>query len=95
MPTGYHNVRRGHLCLTFEKLDVNLFELLKRNGFRGLSLRLLQRLLGQMLDALAVMRDAAVIHCDLKPENILIKDATSGMCLGASRCSPPVLARFG
>ncbi len=25
---------RKHLCLVFEKLDVNLFELLRRNGFR-------------------------------------------------------------
>ena len=25
---------RRHLCLVFEKLDVNLFELLRRNGFR-------------------------------------------------------------
>jgi hypothetical protein len=25
---------RSHLCLVFEKLDVNLFELLRRNGFR-------------------------------------------------------------
>lgn len=33
---------RKHLCLVFEKLDVNLFELLKRNGFRGLSLQLVQ-----------------------------------------------------
>jgi hypothetical protein len=33
---------RKHLCLVFEKLDVNLFELLKRNSFRGLSLSLVQ-----------------------------------------------------
>lgn len=26
--------RVQHLCLVFEKLDVNLFELLRRNGFR-------------------------------------------------------------
>lgn len=31
-----------HLCIVFEKLDVNLFELLKRNSFRGLSLSLVQ-----------------------------------------------------
>jgi len=33
---------RKHLCLVFERLDVNLFELLKRNSFRGLSLSLVQ-----------------------------------------------------
>ncbi len=38
-----------HLCLVFEKLDMNLFELLKRNAFRGLSLNLVQLFLRQIL----------------------------------------------
>jgi hypothetical protein len=33
---------RKHLCIAFEKLDVNLFELLKRNAFKGLSLTTVQ-----------------------------------------------------
>ncbi len=33
---------RKHLCIVFEKLDVNLFELLKRNAFKGLSLPTVQ-----------------------------------------------------
>lgn len=33
---------RKHLCIVFEKLDVNLFELLKRNAFKGLSLSTVQ-----------------------------------------------------
>lgn len=32
----------------------------------------------QILDALAVLRDARVIHCDLKPENVLVKSCESG-----------------
>lgn len=40
---------RKHLCIVFEKLDVNLFELLKRNAFKGLSLPTVQvRRLGGM-----------------------------------------------
>lgn len=62
----------------FEKLDVNLFELLRRNHFRGLSLTLVQLFLKQILDAMIIMRDARVIHCDLKPENILLRDPSSG-----------------
>ena len=57
---------RKHLCLVFERLDVNLFELLKRNAFRGLSLSLVQLFLRQILDSLSVLRDASIIHCDLK-----------------------------
>lgn len=71
-------VWRRHLCLVFERLDVNLFEVLKRNGFRGLSLNLLRLFLSQLLDALAVLRDAHIIHCDLKPENILLKSGNVG-----------------
>lgn len=59
-------LHRKHLCLVFEKLDVNLFELLKRNAFRGLSLQLVQLFLRQILDALEVLHDASIIHCDLK-----------------------------
>ena len=32
----------------------------------------------QILEALATLRDAAVVHCDLKPENILLHPAGSG-----------------
>ena len=35
-------LHRRHLCLAFERLGLNLFELLKRNGFRGLSVGLLR-----------------------------------------------------
>ena len=46
--------------------DVNLFELLKRNSFHGLSLSLVKLFLRQLLDSLSVLRDASIIHCDLK-----------------------------
>ncbi len=35
-------VHRLHLCLVFELLAVNLYELIKRNQFRGLSIGLLR-----------------------------------------------------
>ena len=71
-------VHCGHLCLVFELLYVNLYELLKHNQFRGLSMSLIRVLTAQILDTLIVLREAKVIHCDLKPENVLLKGADSG-----------------
>jgi len=71
-------LHRRHLCLAFEQLGINLFELLKRNGFRGLSIGLLRLFLAQILEGLDVLRAAAIIHCDLKPENILLHPAGGG-----------------
>lgn len=75
----YHIVRileyfvyQKHLCIVFEMLGVNLFELLKVNHFKGISLNLIRLFSKQILKALAVLRDTAIIHCDLKPENILL-----------------------
>lgn len=62
-----------HLCLVFELLSSNLYELIKQNSFRGLSLSLVRVFTEQLLDALCVLKDAKLIHCDLKPENILLK----------------------
>ncbi|KAI3751012.1 hypothetical protein L2E82_22002 [Cichorium intybus] len=61
-----------HLCIAFELLDSNLYELIKLNHFRGLSLSIVQLFSKQILYGLALMKDAAIIHCDLKPENILL-----------------------
>jgi hypothetical protein len=33
---------KNHLCLVFEMLDMNLYELLKQNQFRGLPLSLIR-----------------------------------------------------
>lgn len=65
-------VYQRHLCIVFELLDTNLYELIKLNHFRGLSLSIVQLFSKQILYGLALMKDAAIIHCDLKPENILL-----------------------
>ncbi|XP_042030295.1 dual specificity protein kinase YAK1 homolog isoform X1 [Salvia splendens] len=65
-------VYQNHLCIVFELLDVNLYELIKLNHFRGLSLSIVQLFSKQILRGLALMKDAGIIHCDLKPENILL-----------------------
>ena len=66
---------RDHLCITFEILSINLYELLKSNGFNGLSLSLIQRFTFQLLSGLKLAKDQKIIHCDLKPENILLKQS--------------------
>lgn len=66
-------IHRQHLCLVFELLSVNLYELIKQNQFRGLSTTLVRVFAQQLLNALSLLNKAHVIHCDLKPENILLK----------------------
>ncbi|WWD19562.1 hypothetical protein CI109_104023 [Kwoniella shandongensis] len=68
---------KSHLCLVFECLSSNLYELIKQNQFKGLSTQLVKVFTQQLLDCLAVLKDARLIHCDLKPENILLKSLQS------------------
>jgi dual specificity protein kinase YAK1 len=70
-------IHRSHLCLVFELLSSNLYELIKQNQFQGLSTQLVKVFTAQLLDAMTVLKDARLIHCDLKPENILLKSLQS------------------
>ena len=70
-------IHRSHLCLVFELLSSNLYELIKQNQFQGLSTQLVKVFMAQLLDALTILKDARLIHCDLKPENILLKSCVS------------------
>ncbi|RJE25657.1 protein kinase Yak1 [Aspergillus sclerotialis] len=70
-------IHRQHLCLVFELLSVNLYELIKQNQFRGLSTTLVRVFGQQLLNALSLLNKAHLIHCDLKPENILLKNLES------------------
>ncbi|TPX76350.1 hypothetical protein CcCBS67573_g02373 [Chytriomyces confervae] len=66
-------VFRNHLCIVFEMLSVNLYELIKQNQFRGLSTTLVRLFVQQILECLVLLSKAKIIHSDLKPENILLK----------------------
>ncbi|EEH35443.2 serine/threonine-protein kinase ppk15 [Paracoccidioides lutzii Pb01] len=70
-------IHRQHLCLVFELLSVNLYELIKQNQFRGLSTTLVRVFTQQLLNGLSLLNKARLIHCDLKPENILLKNLES------------------
>jgi serine/threonine protein kinase len=68
---------RNHLCLVFELLNVSLYELIRQNQFRGLSVQLVSIFTKQILTAMVALHQSRIIHCDLKPENILLEDASS------------------
>ncbi|PHH66972.1 hypothetical protein CDD81_5324 [Ophiocordyceps australis] len=68
-----HFYFRGHLCISTELLDMNLYEFIKAHAFRGFSLRIIRRFTKQILSALILLKQRKVIHCDLKPENILLR----------------------
>jgi serine/threonine protein kinase len=71
-------LHRGHQCIVFELLSINLYELLRNTHFSGVSLKLMGKFTTQLLMTLAYLSCAErgeerIIHCDLKPENILLR----------------------
>lgn len=63
---------RNHLCLCFELLSFNLYDLLKNTGFQGVSLNLVRKFGQQLLSALFF----------LSSPNIDILHWCAGACLG-------------
>ena len=68
-----HFVFRKHLCICFELLSVNFYEMLKINSFHGFSQNFIKKIAKQLLVCLKSLKNHQIIHCDLKPENILLK----------------------
>jgi dual specificity protein kinase YAK1 len=61
----------SRVCIVFHLLGPSLLDALERSSFQGLSLDLVQSVLADVLDELAVLDDLGLCHCDIKPENIL------------------------
>lgn len=61
---------RNHLCIVYELLSFNLYEILRKGGFQGLPLGLVRNFSSQILTCLEFLcrKDIQIIHCDLKPE---------------------------
>lgn len=68
-----HFTFRKHMCITFELLSINLYELIRKNKFQGFSLQLVRKFCHSLLMCLDGLYANKIIHCDLKPENILLK----------------------
>ncbi len=63
---------QSHLCLVFELLGLNLYELLKRRQFRGLPIHIVRDLIKEAIHGTNHLCQKNIVHCDLKPENILL-----------------------
>lgn len=61
-------VHLGHLCIVFEPLARNLFELLRSTEMRGVSLGLARRFAEQLVDVLQFLQlpQLNLMHTDLK-----------------------------
>ncbi|KAJ7684315.1 kinase-like protein [Mycena polygramma] len=67
---------RGHLCLVFESMSMNLRDVVKRFGKDvGLNIRAVRAYSHQLFIALGHLRKLGVMHADIKPDNILVNDA--------------------
>ena len=94
---------RNHACIVFELMSINLFEVNKKNKFRGFSLKLVRSFAHSLTIALKVLKRNQIIHGDLKPENIMLKQpGKSGLkvidfgssCYTESRLLTYVQSRF-
>ncbi|KAI0355187.1 kinase-like protein [Trametes cingulata] len=66
---------RGHLCLVFENLSMNLREVVKRFGKDvGLNIRAVRAYAHQLFLALSLLRKVNIMHADIKPDNILVNE---------------------
>lgn len=63
---------RSHICITYEILGKNLYEVSQSNGFKPLPVETVKNYAFQILKALEVCHRSGIIHCDLKPENVLV-----------------------
>ncbi|KAL1123993.1 hypothetical protein AAG570_001763, partial [Ranatra chinensis] len=68
---------REHLCICFELMNLNLYELIKKNNYQGFSLSLIRRFAHSLVQCLRLLHKENIIHCDLKPENVLLKQRGS------------------
>ncbi|XP_053694501.1 dual specificity tyrosine-phosphorylation-regulated kinase 2 isoform X2 [Sabethes cyaneus] len=68
---------RNHLCISFELMSLNLYELIRKNNYQGFSLSLIRRFCNSIVKCLRLLYQENIIHCDLKPENVLLKQRGS------------------
>ncbi|KAF9481290.1 kinase-like protein [Pholiota conissans] len=66
---------RGHLCLVFESMSMNLRDVVKRFGKDvGLNIKAVRAYAHQLFLALSLLRKANIMHADIKPDNILVNE---------------------
>jgi len=70
-------VFRHHVCIVFELLAANLYELSQQVKYKGLSLMMIKAISKQVLESLLDLGANGIIHGDIKPENILFESSQS------------------
>lgn len=95
---------KGHLCMVFENLSMNLREVLKKFGRDvGLNLRAIKAYAQQMFLGLSLLRKCGILHGDLKPDNLLVNeqrnilkicDLGSASPASESEVTPYLVSRF-
>ncbi|KAI0045783.1 kinase-like protein, partial [Auriscalpium vulgare] len=67
---------RGHLCLVFEALSMNLREIVKRFGKDvGLNIKAVRTYAQHLFLSLTLLRKCNIMHADIKPDNILVNES--------------------
>lgn len=69
-------MHKNHMCLIFEPLGPSLYEILKKNEFRGFPLDDIKCFCIEILKSLRYLRKIRLTHTDIKPENILLDDSS-------------------
>lgn len=62
------------ICLTFELLDVSLWDYMKERLHLGLPIAEMRPIIHQLATALTHLKNIGVVHADLKPNNVMIVD---------------------
>ncbi|CAG8465721.1 12007_t:CDS:10 [Ambispora gerdemannii] len=99
-----HFDHKGHLCLVFESLSMNLREVLKKFGKDvGINIKAVRIYAQQLFSALSLLKKCNILHADIKPDNILVSESknTLKMCdLGSASdasendITPYLVSRF-
>lgn len=77
-----HFEYKGHLCMVFESLSMNLRDVVRRYGRDvGLNLQAVRVYAHQLLLALSHLAKNEVMHADIKPDNVLVNDAKTTLKL--------------
>ncbi|CAG8539108.1 24574_t:CDS:10 [Dentiscutata erythropus] len=99
-----HFEHKGHLCLVFESLSMNLREVLKKFGKDvGINIKAVRIYAQQLFLSLSLLAKCNILHADIKPDNILVSESknTLKMCdLGSASdasendITPYLVSRF-
>ncbi|KAF3386918.1 Serine/threonine-protein kinase prp4, partial [Penicillium rolfsii] len=99
-----HFEHKGHLCMVFENLSMNLREVLKKFGRDvGLNLRAIRAYAQQIFLGLSLLRKCNILHADLKPDNLLVNeqrnilkvcDLGSASSASENEITPYLVSRF-